>query len=611
MCRGHLSGGEARITFGSMIRAATGLIALALLTALTASPPAGAAFPGKNGRIGCSGHLASGPYPTVQTPPGFGPSLEVFLMDADGSGTQRLTNNSVTDFSPKFSPDGKRIAFQREDLHLWTMNVDGTNQTQLTSLGTSTPGSWSPDGSQIVFQTNRDGNFEVYKMNADGSNQVNLTNNATPGANIDQFPSWSPDGKKIAFRSNRTGAQQDIYMMNPDGSGVTNLTAPSLAEESYPQWSPDGRQIVFHSDRDAFGIGRTLNRNLEVYRMSADGSGVTRLTFNDYTGGGGGVIGGTPGADLTGYDMFPAWSPAGDRIVFQSGRAQEFRDTGQGGIVAQWEVYTVDAVKGEGIGGDLRRLTNRAGNDERCDWQPIPTTAVTPPPRVPIYPPPPAPFVDCPSTTANVIRGTVAADRINGTAAADRIFAGTGNDTVDGLAGDDCIDLGPGTDSGQGGAGADLIVGGLGADRLSGSAGNDRLRGGASGDRLIGGLGNDRLHGQSGSDRVNGERGVDRINGGSSNDVISAGSSGDRVAGDQGQDRISGNSGNDSLSGNSGNDRLTGGAGADRLSGGSGNDRLSARDGRRDRVACGRGRDSVVADRVDTVSRDCEAVRRR
>ena len=600
-----------QIRFGRTLPAALALSALALLTAVSFGPAtAGAAFPGKNGKIGCSGHLASGPYPTVQAPPGFGPSLEIFLMDADGSGTQRLTNNSVADFATKFSPDGRRIAFQREDLHLWTMNVDGTAQTQLTNLGTSTPGSWSPDGRQIVFQTNRDGNFEIYKMNADGSNQVNLTNNATPGANIDQFPAWSPDGKKIAFRSNRTGAQQDIYTMNPDGTGVTNLTAPSLAEESYAAWSPDGRQIAFHSDRDAFGIGRTLNRNLEIYRMNADGSGVTRLTFNDFTGGGGGVIGGNPGADLTGYDMFPAWSPAGDRIVFQSGRAQEFRDTGQGGIVAQWEVYTVDAVKGEGVGGDLRRLTNRAGNDERCDWQPIPATGAGPP-RTGIYPPPPAPFTGCPGSTANVIRGTSAGDRINGTPAGDRIFAGTGNDTVDGLAGDDCVDLGPGTDSGQGGAGADLIVGGLGPDRLTGSGGDDSLLGGAAGDRLIGGLGDDRLHGQSGADRVNGERGTDRINGGSSSDVISAGSSGDRVAGDQGNDRISGNSGNDRLTGNSGNDRLSGGAGADRLSGGSGNDRLSGRDGRRDAISCGRGRDSVVADRVDRVSRDCEVVRRR
>ena len=233
-------------------------------------------------------------------------------------------------------------------------------------------------------------------------------------------------------------------------------------------------------------------------------------------------------------------------------------------------------------------------------------------PRAPVDPQPAAPFADCPSLTANVIRGTLASEPINGTARGDRIFAGTGNDTVDGLAGNDCIDLGPGTDRGQGGDGADLIRGGTGADRMAGNVGNDRLRGGSAGDRLIGGFGDDRLHGQSGPDRVNGERGRDRINGGSSNDVISAGSSRDRVAGDQGNDRINGNSGNDVLKGNSGNDRIKGSTGRDRIFGGGGKDRLDARDGRGgDRIACGIARDSVVADRGDRIARDCERVRSR
>jgi Ca2+-binding RTX toxin-like protein len=240
----------------------------------------------------------------------------------------------------------------------------------------------------------------------------------------------------------------------------------------------------------------------------------------------------------------------------------------------------------------------------------VPTT-----PRRPTRPPTPAApgiarFAGCPSLTANVIRGSAAGGPITGTVGGDRIFGGTGNDVVDGLAGDDCIDLGPGTDRGQGGLGGDLLLGGLGDDRLVGNSGNDRIRGGSSTDRINGGLGNDRLHGQSGADRVNGERGRDRINGGSSNDVISAGSSGDRVAGDQGGDRINGNSGNDTLRGNSGHDRITGSTGADRISGGGGNDRINSRDGRRDRVNCGRGRDTVIADRVDVITGGCERARR-
>ena len=231
----------------------------------------------------------------------------------------------------------------------------------------------------------------------------------------------------------------------------------------------------------------------------------------------------------------------------------------------------------------------------------------------PAYPGPgPLPaFAGCAASASNVIRGTAASESIVGTPRADRIFAGTGNDTVDGLAADDCIDLGPGTDRGQGGDGNDVMLGSLGADRLVGGVGADRLLGGAAGDRLIGGFGDDVLQGQSGADRVNGERGRDRIDAGSSNDVISGGSSGDRIAGGQGNDRLTGNSGNDSVTGNAGRDRIDGSSGRDRLSGGSGADRIDARDGRRDRIACGSGRDTVIADRADRIARDCERVRRR
>ncbi len=248
-------------------------------------------------------------------------------------------------------------------------------------------------------------------------------------------------------------------------------------------------------------------------------------------------------------------------------------------------------------------------------------------------PPPPspqAPFADCPTGTANVIRGAAGSESITGTPGADRIFAGTGNDVVDALAGDDCVDLGTGDDRGEGGLGDDLMIGGLGRDRIAGSSGNDRIRGNPGNDRIDAGRGNDRafgdagndlirgsfgndvLHGVSGNDRLFGSRGRDRINGGSGRDSISAGSSSDRVAGDAGNDRINGNSGNDRIKGNSGNDRITGSTGRDRISGGSGRDRVNARDGRGgDRISCGIGRDSVVADRGDRVSRDCERVARR
>jgi Tol biopolymer transport system component len=92
--------------------------------------------------------------------------------------------------------------------------ADGSDVTRLTNnLASDEFPRWSPDGEKITFQSNRDGNFEIYVMNAaDGGNPTRLTNNNA----IDGSPSWSPDGEKITFGSQRDG-NPEIYVMNADG----------------------------------------------------------------------------------------------------------------------------------------------------------------------------------------------------------------------------------------------------------------------------------------------------------------------------------------------------------------------------------------------------------
>ncbi len=394
-----------------MLRAGTAL-SVAVTIGLAASSPAHAAFPGQNGRIACSGSLAE---PVSAS----GSTLELFDINPDCTDERRLMNNETSDFNPRYSADGKKIVFVKDN-QVWTANADGTDERgpltgpsavapAVASGGASTfVGGWSPDGSKITFLSTRDGNFEVYTMNADGSNPTNLSNNPPPmggpaSRGSDSQPAWSPDGTRIAFQSGR-GGNPGIYTMNPDGSGVTAVTT-GASEESAPSWSPDGKQLVFHSDQDAPTRTNATGRNLEIYRTNSDGTGqATRLTFSDFSGGGPAAA---PDLDLTGFDLFPAWSPEGDRIVFHSGRAQENRDTGSAGIIAQWDVYTIDAVKGEGIGGDLRRLTNRAGNDERCDWQALaPATPVPAPDPTPT--PTPTPDDNGERPLPNLIRPDVA-----------------------------------------------------------------------------------------------------------------------------------------------------------------------------------------------------------
>src|SRR2546423_15270747 len=88
---------------------------------------------------------------------------------------------------------------------------------------------------RILFQSDRDGNWEIYAMRTDGSEQTNLSHNPAD----DSQPVASPDGTRIVFASNRTGHNQ-IFVMDADGSHVQRVTNDS-AEDVYPAWSPDGR----------------------------------------------------------------------------------------------------------------------------------------------------------------------------------------------------------------------------------------------------------------------------------------------------------------------------------------------------------------------------------
>ena len=198
---------------------------------------------------------------------------EIYATKADGSAQTRLTQTgSSNEAQPAWSPDGSKIAYSRLDPNtngqgLWVMNADGSGQTQLTTTADSYP-SWSPDGTKIAFQSNRNGNAEIYSMNADGSAQTNLTNAPTTN---EMDPDWSPDGAQIVFASD-AHSQTDIYRMNADGSGVTRLT--TSGSDGMPVWGPCSR-IVFSSFR-------TLNQ--ELFIMLPNGAGQVRLTNNAQPG---------------------------------------------------------------------------------------------------------------------------------------------------------------------------------------------------------------------------------------------------------------------------------------------------------------------------------------
>ena len=206
---------------------------------------------------------------------------QIFTMNPDGSGRTQLTGG-VRDGGPAWSPDGNRIAFIGNDSdgtsHLFIMNADGSGQTSLTSP--SRRPAWSPDGTRIAFSGQSPGRPGIFVINADGSGETQLTDVNDVGA------AWSPDGTRIAFVRAVIGQGDAIYVMNADGSGLARVASDTAGGQQALSWSPDGTKITFELG------GR-------VYLVNANGTGLAQLTFGPYA-------------------YFPTWSPDGRIAYFQT-----------------------------------------------------------------------------------------------------------------------------------------------------------------------------------------------------------------------------------------------------------------------------------------------------
>ncbi len=260
---------------------------------------------------------------------------QIFTMGVDGGSLQLVSSGLGRTTCAYFYPDGEHLLYASTHLggddcppvpdhsrgYVWPIydtydifraRTDGSELTRLTdAAGYDAEATISPDGSRIVFTSDRDGDLELYSMDLDGGDVRRLTD--TPGYDGGAF--YSPDGSRIVYRAHhpepgqelddyralladeliRPG-QLEIWVMNADGSTqrqVTSLGAASFA----PFFHPSGEKIVFSSNRGSEG-----GREFELYLVNLDGSGLEQVTHSP------------------GFDGFPMWAPDGKTFVFCSNR---------------------------------------------------------------------------------------------------------------------------------------------------------------------------------------------------------------------------------------------------------------------------------------------------
>jgi TolB protein len=242
----------------------------------------------------------------------FDGEADIYSISPTGLASFNMTHDDSIgvreDVEPAWSPGGDLVAFQRDVFQkgipvgsqLFLVSAEGKTLGPLTPLRKGVVDShptWSPSGDSVVFTSDRDGNFDLYMTKMSGDAVIQLTNSKLGIENLQ--PAWSPNGKWIVFTRQQatvTPSPSSLMLLNVQKGTIYKLTPRAMMGlgDRDAAWSPDSKRIAFASDR----FGPSLARSTDLYVISIDGSGLTRVT------------------SLPSNDYHPTFSPYGDQVAF-------------------------------------------------------------------------------------------------------------------------------------------------------------------------------------------------------------------------------------------------------------------------------------------------------
>jgi len=221
---------------------------------------------------------------------------EIYIMDNNGKNVRQLTNTPLSEYMPRFSPDGRHIVFVRnlgpvavprqlQQLDIFIINADGSNERRLTfHPKIDFAPTWSPDGQHIAFTSTRIGHGEIHILEIASGNIRQLTKDEDGDA-YSSNPSWSPDGQHIVHEQVIAGGGRHIYITDIDGKNTRpflkgdqpHFVGDTVISKYTPLWSPDGKHVMYFEDHLRYEPDRVVRLANHLIVVDKNGSNPKKL----------------------------------------------------------------------------------------------------------------------------------------------------------------------------------------------------------------------------------------------------------------------------------------------------------------------------------------------